>query len=123
MVHPPGRYTARAALARQQTGSFGLSSYREERSLVIPEHAMPRTETQLREHFERALNAARQERAVPSGLMLTLDVIGLLREIAAVSDVPETLVERARAAFEDQLSGAFAAAERERITARRRRNS
>lgn len=94
---------------------FGLSAYREEYSPVIPEHAMPRTETQLREHFERALNAARQERAVPSGLMLTLDVIGLLREIAAIPDVPETLVERARAAFEDQLSDAFAAAEREAI--------
>ncbi|MFD9551699.1 hypothetical protein ACFWBG_30330 [Nocardia salmonicida] len=83
---------------------------------------MPRTETELRKHFERALDVVRQERAVPSGLMLTLEVIGLLREIAALPDIPESLVERARATFEDQLSGAFAAAERDRIITRRSRN-
>jgi hypothetical protein len=86
---------------------------------VIPESAMPRTDAELRAHFERALTVAVQERAVPSGLMLTLAVIGLLREVAAAApDVRDGLVDRARAAFEDQLSGAFAAAERERITAR-----
>lgn len=91
---------------------------------MIPEHAMPRTDAELRAHFERALAAAISQRAVPSGLVLTLPVIAALREVAASAPaVPDALIDRARAAFDDQLSGAFADAERERIIARRRRDS
>ena len=88
---------------------------------MFSERELPRSDAELHDHFERALAAAQRERAVPSGLQLTLEVIGLLRDIAAAGpNASGALIDRVRAAFEDQLSGAFAAAERDRIISRRR---